>query len=182
MKKRILIFALSYYPKPVGGAEVAIREITNRMDTDEFEFHLITNQFDSLVPKTEQVDNVLVHRIGLTKKNAQEDEMRSFPLHFNKILYQFTAYRYARNLHKKYNYTGIWALQHFLAEQAKQGFNATEKLIQLHSDLNTLSDISFILKSAEPGYITTGLLLLDLILWDPPRFPLGRQMGTSVFS
>src|SRR3989344_7785625 len=40
--KRILIFSLAYYPKYVGGAEVAIKEITDRVDESEIEFHMVT--------------------------------------------------------------------------------------------------------------------------------------------
>ena len=108
--KRILIFALSYYPKPVGGAEVAIKEITDRMDMDEYEFHLITNRFDSNVPKVEKVGNVTVHRIGITKRDAQPEDLTRLPLHLNKPLYQFTAYWYAKKLHKEKSFDGIWAM------------------------------------------------------------------------
>ena len=33
--KKILIFSLAYYPKHIGGAEVAIKEITDRMALSE---------------------------------------------------------------------------------------------------------------------------------------------------
>ena len=42
MKHRILIFSLAYYPQ-VGGAEVALKEITDRIP--DIEFHLLTLQF-----------------------------------------------------------------------------------------------------------------------------------------
>ena len=51
--KKILIFSLAYYPNFVGGAEVAIKEITDRLSPEEFEFHLVTLRFDSSLPKTE---------------------------------------------------------------------------------------------------------------------------------
>ena len=44
--KKILIFSLNYYPRFVGGAEVAIKEITSRLPKDEYEFHLLTLRFD----------------------------------------------------------------------------------------------------------------------------------------
>jgi len=69
MPKKILIFSLAYYPKHVGGAEVALKEITDRIDPAHIEFHMVTNRFDSTLPKTEKVGNVLVHRIGITTKN-----------------------------------------------------------------------------------------------------------------
>ena len=60
---RVLIFSLSYYPL-VGGAEVAIKEITSRISTNEIEWDLVTLRFDKSHPKFEKVGNVNVHRIG----------------------------------------------------------------------------------------------------------------------
>ena len=63
MKKKILTFSLSYYPRSVGGAEMAIK-ITDRLDESEIEFHMVTLRFDSALPRVEKVGNVLVQRIG----------------------------------------------------------------------------------------------------------------------
>ena len=108
MKKKILIFSLAYYPKHVGGAEVALKEITDR--TPEIEFHMVTNRYDSTLPKVEKIGNVLVHRIGLVTKNPSMGDLRTFPLHLNKILFQLLAVWEAKKLHKKYGYDGIWAM------------------------------------------------------------------------
>lgn len=89
-----------------------------------------------------------------------------------------TEFQILRNV--GFNYTGIWALQDFLARETERGRNATASLLALHEALNVPSDVTFQLRDAESGYIHAGILLLDLILWDPPRFPLGRQMGTPV--
>lgn len=106
--KKILIFSLNYYPRFIGGAEVAIKEITDRIP--DIEFHMVTLQFDSNLPKTEKIGNVIVHRIGLTRKNPDIADLRKFPLHLNKHLYQLLATRAASKLHKKYRYDGTWAM------------------------------------------------------------------------
>lgn len=108
--KKILIFSLAYYPKHVGGAEVAIKNITDRIDSSDIEFHMVTLRFDSSLPKVEKVGNILVHRIGFTKKNPTIADLRKFPLHLNKFYYQFAAFLKAASLHKKYKYDGIWAM------------------------------------------------------------------------
>jgi glycosyltransferase involved in cell wall biosynthesis len=108
--KKILIFSLSYYPHPVGGAEVAIKEITDRISQDEFEFQMVTLRFDSGLPKTEKIGNVLVHRIGLVKKNPEPGDFKRFPLHLNKYFWQFWAAWQASKLHRKYKYDAIWAM------------------------------------------------------------------------
>jgi len=71
---------------------------------------MVCNRYDSTLPKVEKVGNVVVHRIGLTKKNPSMGDLRAFPLHFNKMLYQFTAFFKALQLHRKYRYDGVWAM------------------------------------------------------------------------
>ncbi len=110
MPKKVLIFSLAYYPKHVGGAEVALKEITDRISPSDIEFHMVTLRFDVTLPKVEQIGNVLVHRIGPTRHNPGMADLRKFPLYLNKFLYQFLASRTASTLHKKYNYDGAWAM------------------------------------------------------------------------
>ncbi len=59
--RNILIFSTNYYPY-VGGAEVAIKEITDRIDS--FSFDLITARYSKTLPKQEKIGNVTVHRVG----------------------------------------------------------------------------------------------------------------------
>lgn len=110
MKKKILIFSLAYYPKHIGGAEVAIKEITDRLSPEEYEFHIVCNRYDSTLPKVEQVGNVVVHRIGLTKREPTMGDLRKIPLHLNKIVYQWQAFWVAKQLHKRERFDGIWAM------------------------------------------------------------------------
>jgi glycosyltransferase involved in cell wall biosynthesis len=109
MKPKILIFSLGYYPKHVGGAEVAIKEITDRLGA-AYEFHLICNRYDSTLPVTEKIGNVTVHRIGFTTKNPSMADLRKFPLHLNKLWYQVAAYSVAKRLHQQSNFHAIWGM------------------------------------------------------------------------
>lgn len=108
--KRVLIFSLNYYPRFIGGAEVAIKEITDRISPEDIEFHMVTLRFDSNLPKMEKIGNVLVHRIGFTRPTPSIVELKKFPLHLNKYFYQFLAARAASKLHRTYRYDGIWAM------------------------------------------------------------------------
>lgn len=108
--KRILIFSLDYFPGDVGGAEVAIKEITDRIVPEEIEFHMVTLHYDAAMPKVEQIGNVLVHRLGLPKKNPTIADRKRWPLHYNKHAFQFYATYKAWRLHQKYHYDGIWAM------------------------------------------------------------------------
>src|SRR3989344_5804954 len=106
--KKILVFSLAYFPKYIGGAEVAIKEITDR--NPDIEFHMVTNRFDAALPKVEKIGNVLVHRIGIVRKNASMPDLQKWPLNLNKPLFQFLAALKAIQLHRKYAYDGIWAM------------------------------------------------------------------------
>lgn len=110
MVKKVLIFSLNYYPRFIGGAEVAIKEITDRIAPEEIEFHMLTLRFDSQLPKVEKVGNVLVHRVGFTRANPTIADLKSFPLHFNKHVFQMFGAFYALKLHLRYRYDGIWAM------------------------------------------------------------------------
>lgn len=107
--KRVLIFSLNYFPY-VGGAEVAIKEITDRIPASEIEFHMIASHMDSTLPRVEKVGNVLVHRIGFAKHKPNIRDLRKFPLHLNKYYFQIASYWKARELQKQYRYDAIWAM------------------------------------------------------------------------
>jgi hypothetical protein len=106
--KKVLIFSMAYFPKHVGGAEVAIQEKTNRMR--DIEFHMVTLRYDSSLPKVEQIGNVLVHRIGFAKPHATMADLKRFPLHYNKYLFQFLAAFKALSLNRRYRYDATWAM------------------------------------------------------------------------
>jgi glycosyltransferase involved in cell wall biosynthesis len=106
--KRILIFSLAYFPKHIGGAEVAIKEITDRMR--DIEWHMVTNRFDSTLPKEERIGNVIVHRIGITTANPSMGDLKKWPLNLNKLLFQFGAAWKAFSLHRQYHFDATWAM------------------------------------------------------------------------
>src|SRR3989344_925735 len=93
--KRILIFSLAYYPH-VGGAEVALKEITDRLT--DLEFHMMTMRFSRAEAREEKIGNVFVHRLG----NGHG--------RLNKYLYQFLAARKGAQLHRQYHFDALWAM------------------------------------------------------------------------
>ena len=62
--KKMLIFSLAYYPSNVSGAEAAIKEITDRINPSDVEFHMVTLLFDRNALRNERMGNVYVHRVG----------------------------------------------------------------------------------------------------------------------
>jgi glycosyltransferase involved in cell wall biosynthesis len=104
-KKRILIFSLAYFPM-VGGAEVAIKEITDRLPHHDFD--LITLRFNGRLPRTERVGNVVIHRIGFAKLDPKSEDLLAFPFYINKILFPINAFFKALRLHKKKKFDMLW--------------------------------------------------------------------------
>lgn len=110
MKKRVLIFCLFYYPLFTSGAEAAVKEITDRLDPEEFEFHMVTLHADSSIAPTEQVGNILVHRIGFSAHKPTFVGLDKWPLKINKPLFQFWAAVKAFQLHRRYRFDATWAI------------------------------------------------------------------------
>jgi glycosyltransferase involved in cell wall biosynthesis len=108
--KRVLIFSLNYYPRFIGGAELAIKEITDRIPPEEIEFHVLALHLDSNLPKEERISNTFVHRIGPTVKNPSIADLKKKPLHYAKHWYQLGAFFAAIRLHRTYHFDGIWAM------------------------------------------------------------------------
>ncbi len=102
MTKKILIFSLAYYPHHVSGAEAAIKEITDRIPEDEYEFHLITHLFEKSAPREERIGRVKVYRVGIMGGRM------------SKILFVPLAALKARELHKKVSFTGMWAMMTYM--------------------------------------------------------------------
>ncbi len=99
--KKILIFSLAYYPH-VGGAEVAIKEITNRIAPSDIEFHMVTMRFSRSDAREEQVGNVHVHRVGGGSS------------YLSKILFISRAAFAARRLHTVEKFDGAWAMMSYM--------------------------------------------------------------------
>lgn len=98
--KRALIFSFVYYPRFIGGAEVAVKEITDRIDADDIEFHLIALRGDRTLPCVEKIGSVMVHRIGWT----------SLGLSLNKYLYPFLAASKASCLNRQNKFDFVWSI------------------------------------------------------------------------
>ncbi len=96
---RILLFSTVYLPF-IGGAELAVKEITDRLPGAEFD--LITAKLKRGLPDFEKIGNVNVHRIGAGNKI------------FDKPLLPNLGFLKALNLHKRRKYDlihGIMASQ-----------------------------------------------------------------------
>jgi len=92
---RILIYSIAYFPH-VGGAEVAIKEITDRLP--DFEFDMVTLRLDKNDARSERVGSVNVYRIDCPK-----------------FLFPFYAARKGKKLHGLREYQVVWSMMANLA-------------------------------------------------------------------
>lgn len=104
--RRILIFSLVYYPRFIGGAEVAVKEITDRIPSDEIEFDMITMRKHA--PAFERIGNINVYRVGMPWSGVNTKSSKIFPL--SKILFPFLAFLKAIKLQRKNPYDLVWPI------------------------------------------------------------------------
>ena len=109
--RRVLIFSLTYHPY-IGGAEVAIKEITDRIDPSEYEFDMITLRFDSNLPEVEQVGNITVYRIGATVENPKVSDRNLPSCTADARNYSFRSRRFRKRsrFNRENHYDMTWAM------------------------------------------------------------------------
>ncbi len=94
-KQGVVIFSTAYLPL-LGGAELAIKEITDHIS--DCDFFLITARMNSAFPRRERIGNVDVYRIGA-----------GIPI-FDKIISPFVGAFLARRLIKKNDILCFWSM------------------------------------------------------------------------
>ncbi len=95
---RILIFSLAYLPF-VGGAELAVKEITDRLR--DIEFDMLTVNLDGKQQPVQEIGNIKVYRVGKGK--------------IAKYFFPFSGFKQAVTLHQQQPYDAVWAI---MANQA----------------------------------------------------------------
>ena len=96
---KILIFSVAYHPFG-GGAEIAVKEITDRIS--DAEFHLLTINLDGKQKPEEKIGNVYVHRLDFGSIG------RRFKI--GKYLFTFASAWRALSLNKEFNFDITWAI------------------------------------------------------------------------
>jgi len=114
--KKILIFSTAYFPF-VGGAEVAVKEITDRINNIQFD--LITARMDRKLSESEKVGNISVYRVGFGWGAL------------DKFLLPFFGFLKARKLYKKNNYDIAWSIMASQASIAAAFLKMLNKRIKL---------------------------------------------------
>lgn len=100
----VLIFSLAYFPKLVGGAEVAVKELTDRMPDLEFSMVTIRGPHEK---KEERVGKVHVYRVGPWCGTGIVGKIL---FQCSKYAYPFLAYKKAESLHRNNQFDTIWSI------------------------------------------------------------------------
>ncbi len=106
--KKVLIFSLAYFPKHVGGAEVAIKEITDRID--DIQFDMISLRLAPNDSHEEVYGKVRVFRVG-------------FPGFLGKMTAPLTALLKTWQLSRRGRYDAFWVMMVTYIGGAPYAFN-----------------------------------------------------------
>lgn len=103
---RILIASFAYTPL-VGGAEIAVREITDRIDPSDIAFDMVTVRTAGL-PRCERIGNITVHRVGFLPHG--EGALSRLIRGMAKLLFVKLACWKMLRLHYKHRYDAVWSI------------------------------------------------------------------------
>ncbi len=150
--KKVLIFSLVYYPRYIGGAEVAIKETTDRISPQEIEFDMITLRLDKNLPKFEKIGNINVYRIGWAGKQKTSSDSLPWYLHLNKYFLLILGPIKALSLNKKRHYDTVWSLMATYNTFAALFFKILKPKIKFVFTLQDGDPIPYLKRRALPLY------------------------------
>ncbi len=93
-KIKVLVFSVTYFPF-IGGAEVALQEITRRLP--HIEFDIITAKLSQKLSNFEKINQVNVYRVGSGNR-------------LDKYLYPLRAFLFAKKLQQEQHYNLVWSM------------------------------------------------------------------------
>lgn len=123
-KKKILIFSIAYYPF-VGGAEIAVKEITDRMP--DIDWSMVTCALEKNLPEEEKIGNITVYRVKCPK-----------------YLFPIVACAKAMKLQKTHHFDAVWSIMAAYAGFASLFFSVLQKKVPYILTLQEGDPISYI--------------------------------------
>lgn len=150
--KKVLIFSLVYYPRFIGGAEVTIKEVTDRIDPKDIEFDMITLRLDKNLPKFERVGNVNVYRVGWAYNQRNSSDSLPWYLHLNKYFLLIFGPLKALSLHKTRKYDTVWSLMATYNTFAALFFKLLKPKVKFVFTLQDGDPIAYLKRRALPLY------------------------------
>lgn len=108
-RPRVAVFTLGYLPSFVGGAEIAIREIAERL-SGRFDFDIYCARFDSSEPAVENFGASRVIRVGRGWRGARPGQAGGPRGALLKIAFPALAARAALRRHRETPYAVLWGV------------------------------------------------------------------------
>ncbi len=102
---RVLRFSIVYYPLYIGGAEVAVKEITDRLGEIEFDMIALRGPGES---SFERIGNVNIYRVGRPLFSNYKPDPGGFPA--AKYLYPLFVLIKGAYLQRKHKYNATWSI------------------------------------------------------------------------
>ncbi|PIQ92578.1 MAG: hypothetical protein COV70_00245 [Parcubacteria group bacterium CG11_big_fil_rev_8_21_14_0_20_39_22] len=115
--KKVIIFSTNYLPN-IGGAEVAVKEITDRILQSDFSFVLITPRYRPDLLNYEKIGSREVYRVG-------------FGTSLDKWFFLLSGFFLATKLNKKHNFSIAWSIMASQASISASLFKIFHKSIPL---------------------------------------------------
>lgn len=128
--KKVLIFSTAYLPL-IGGAELAVGNITDRIS--DFEFDLITAKIRPDLSDFEKFGNINVYRVG-------------WGINFDKLLLPLLGLIKALRLNKKNHYSIVWAIMASYGGFAGLFFKILKPRVKFLLTLQEGDDLAYIRK------------------------------------
>lgn len=150
--KKILIFSLVYYPRFIGGAEVTVKEVTDRISPNEIEFDMITLRLDGRLPRHEKIGNVNIYRIGWSARQKTSSDSLPWYLHLNKYFFLIFGPLKALSLHRRRPYDAIWSLMATYNSFAAVFFKLLKPKVKFVFTLQDGDPIDYLKRRALPLY------------------------------
>lgn len=150
--RRILIFSLVYYPRFIGGAEVTVKEVTDRISPNEIEFDMITLRLDGRLPRHEKIGNVNIYRIGWSARQKTSSDSLPWYLHLNKYFFLIFGPLKALSLHRRRPYDAIWSLMATYNSFAAVFFKLLKPKVKFIFTLQDGDPIDYLKRRALPLY------------------------------
>jgi glycosyltransferase involved in cell wall biosynthesis len=146
--KRVLIFSFVYFPRFIGGAEIAVKEITHRINPREVSFSMVTLHINNDLPSFERIGNIDVYRVGFAVR--PNSPFRKISILVNKLLYPLLGTIKAVLLHQKNKFDRTWSIMANYSSAAAYFFSLIYPKVPFMLTLQEGDPIEWTLKRVKP--------------------------------
>ncbi len=160
---KILIFSTDYLPH-IGGAEIAVHELTKRIPPERIAFDMLTPRYSRTLPKRERVGSINVRRVGI-----------GHPI--DKYVFPVTGFFVALVRSRKTTYDCVWGIMASFGSIAGALFHTIRNKKEFVVTLQEGDDERYLKR-----YVFGNELLYRLIVQPMHYFPIRRATHITAIS